>query len=178
MKNKSHVLLRIIVIAAMLVLVVAAAIECANGKSLSETAWSLLPPVIAIVLALISKEAYSSLFIGVVVGALFTTNFAPVAALDAVVNDGLIAAIADNAGIFLFLVLLGIIVALVNAAGGSAAFGRWAETHIKTHAGAQFATFILGILIFIDDYFNCLTATKFPARSWPTSSTRLRLLCA
>ena len=103
MKNKSHVLLRIIVIAAMLVLVVAAAIECANGKSLSETAWSLLPPVIAIVLALISKEAYSSLFIGVVVGALFTTNFAPVAALDAVVNDGLIAAIADNAGIFLFL---------------------------------------------------------------------------
>lgn len=77
MKNKSHVLLRIIVIAAMLVLVVAAAIECANGKSLSETAWSLLPPVIAIVLALISKEAYSSLFIGVVVGALFTTNFAP-----------------------------------------------------------------------------------------------------
>lgn len=116
MKNKSHVLLRIIVIAAMLVLVVAAAIECANGKSLSETAWSLLPPVIAIVLALISKEAYSSLFIGVVVGALFTTNFAPVAALDAVVNDGLIAAIADNAGIFLFLVLLGIIVALVNAA--------------------------------------------------------------
>ena len=155
MKNKSHVLLRIIVIAAMLVLVVAAAIECANGKSLAETAWSLLPPVIAIVLALISKEAYSSLFI--VVGALFTTNFAPVAALDAVVNDGLIAAIADNAGIFLFLVLLGIIVALVNAAGGSAAFGRWAETHIKTHAGAQFATFILGILIFIDDYFNCLT---------------------
>ena len=120
MKNKSHVLLRIIVIAAMLVLVVAAAIECANGKSLSETAWSLLPPVIAIVLALISKEAYSSLFVGIVV-------------------------------------LLGIIVALVNAAGGSAAFGRWAETHIKTHAGAQFATFVLGILIFIDDYFNCLT---------------------
>ena len=108
MKNKSHVLLHIIVIAAMLILVVAAAIECANGKSLAETAWSLLPPVIAIVLALISKEAYSSLFIGVVVGALFTTNFAPVAALDAVVNDGLIAAIADNAGIFLFLVLLGI----------------------------------------------------------------------
>ena len=109
--------------------------------------------------------------------ALFTTNFAPVAALDAVVNDGLIAAIADNAGIFLFLVLLGIIVALVNAAGGSAAFGRWAETHIKTHAGAQFATFILGVLIFIDDYFNCLTVGsvmrpvtdghKFPARSLP-----------
>lgn len=156
-KNTSHALLRIIVIAAMLVLVVAAAIECAGGKALAETAWSLLPPIIAIVLALVSKEAYSSLFVGVVVGALFTTNFAPVAALDAVVNDGMIAAIADNAGIFLFLVLLGIIVALVNAAGGSAAFGRWAETHIKTHAGAQLATFVLGILIFIDDYFNCLT---------------------
>ena len=82
-KNTSHALVRIIVIAAMLVLVVAAAIQCANGKSLAETAWSLLPPVIAIVLALVSKEAYSSLFIGVVVGALFTTNFAPVAALDA-----------------------------------------------------------------------------------------------
>ena len=93
-KNTSHALVRIIVIAAMLVLVVAAAIQCANGKSLAETVWSLLPPVIAIVLALVSKEAYSSLFIGVVVGALFTTNFAPVAALDAVVNDGLIAAIA------------------------------------------------------------------------------------
>ena len=156
-KNTSHALVRIIVIAAMLVLVVAAAIECANGKPLAETAWSLLPPVIAIVLALVSKEAYSSLFVGIVVGALFTTNFAPVAALDTIINDGLIAAIADNAGIFLFLVLLGIIVALVNAAGGSAAFGRWAETHIKTRVGAQLATFVLGVLIFIDDYFNCLT---------------------
>ena len=156
-KNTSHALVRIIVIAAMLVLVVAAAIQCANGKSLAETAWSLLPPVIAIVLALITKEAYSALFIGVLVGSLFTCGFAPVATLDTILNDGLIAAISANAGIFLFLVLLGIIVALVNAAGGSAAFGRWAETHIKTHAGAQLATFVLGILIFIDDYFNCLT---------------------
>ncbi|MFR6376088.1 MAG: Na+/H+ antiporter NhaC family protein [Oscillospiraceae bacterium] len=118
---------------------------------------SLLPPVIAIVLALITKEAYSALFIGVLVGSLFTCGFAPVATLDTILNDGLIAAISANAGIFLFLVLLGIIVALVNAAGSSAAFGRWAETHIKTHAGAQLATFVLGILIFIDDYFNCLT---------------------
>ena len=121
------------------------------------TFFSLLPPVIAIVLALITKEAYSALFIGVLVGSLFTCGFAPVATLDTILNDGLIAAISANAGIFLFLVLLGIIVALVNAAGGSAAFGRWAETHIKTHAGAQLATFVLGILIFIDDYFNCLT---------------------
>ena len=103
------------------------------------------------------EEAYSSLFIGVVIGALFACDFAPVATIDMIVNDGIIAAIADNAGIFLFLVLLGIIVALVNLAGGSAAFGRWAEKNIHTRVGAQLATFILGILIFIDDYFNCLT---------------------
>ena len=157
MRKTSNALLRVIVIAAMLILVVTAAIECANGGTLAMTAWSLLPPFIAIVLALISKEAYSSLFIGIVVGALFTTNFAPVASLDFIINDGLIAAIAENAGIFLFLVLLGIIVALVNAAGGSAAFGRWAQTHIKTRVGAQLSTFVLGVLIFIDDYFNCLT---------------------
>ena len=121
------------------------------------TFWALVPPIIAITLALITKEAYSSLFIGVVIGALFACNFAPVATIDMIVNDGIIAAIADNAGIFLFLVLLGIIVALVNLAGGSAAFGRWAEKNIHTRVGAQLATFILGILIFIDDYFNCLT---------------------
>ena len=121
------------------------------------TFWALVPPIIAITLALITKEAYSSLFIGVVVGALFATGFSPVGALDMIVNDGLVTAIADNAGIFLFLVLLGIIVALVNLAGGSAAFGRWAEKNIKTRVGAQIATFILGVLIFIDDYFNCLT---------------------
>jgi Na+/H+ antiporter NhaC len=121
------------------------------------TFWALVPPLFAIALALITKEAYSSLFLGVVLGALLVTGFHPVAALDTVVNDGLVAAIADNAGIFLFLVLLGIIVALVNAAGGSAAFGRWAEKNIHTRVGAMLATFVLGILIFIDDYFNCLT---------------------
>ena len=121
------------------------------------TFWALVPPILAIVLALITKEAYSSLFIGVLVGALFCANFAPVATLDTALNDGFIAAIADNAGIFLFLVILGIIVALVNASGGSAAFGRWAEKNIKTRVGAALATFALGILIFIDDYFNCLT---------------------
>ena len=121
------------------------------------TFWALVPPIIAITLALITKEAYSSLFIGGVIGALFACDFAPVATIDMIVNDGIIAAIADNAGIFLFLVLLGIIVALVNLAGGSAAFGRWAEKNLHTRVGAQLATFILGILIFIDDYFNCLT---------------------
>ena len=100
------------------------------------TFWALLPPIIAIVLALITKEAYSSLFIGVLIGAMFCAGFSPISTLDTALNDGLIAAIADNAGIFLFLVLLGIIVALVNMSGGSAAFGRWAETHIKTRVGA------------------------------------------
>ena len=156
-QKKSNPFVSIVVIAAMLILVVVAGIRCANGATLAETAWSLVPPLIAIGLALVTKEAYSSLFIGVVVGALFTTNFHPVATLDTVVNTGLISAIADNAGIFLFLVLLGIIVALVNKAGDSAAFGRWAKTHIKTRVGAQLATFVLGVLIFIDDYFNCLT---------------------
>ena len=155
--SRSKTILTKLVAVVILALLVVAAVKCANGSSLANTAWSLLPPVIAIVLALITKEAYSALFIGVLVGSLFTCGFAPVATLDTILNDGLIAAISANAGIFLFLVLLGIIVALVNAAGGSAAFGRWAETHIKTHAGAQLATFVLGILIFIDDYFNCLT---------------------
>ena len=121
------------------------------------TFWALVPPLVAIVLALIIKEAYSSLFIGVIIGAMFCANFAPVGTLDVALNDGLISAISDNAGIFLFLVLLGIIVALVNASGGSAAFGRWAEKNIKSRIGAALATFVLGVLIFIDDYFNCLT---------------------
>ena len=123
------------------------------------TILALAPPIIAIVLALITKEVYSSLFIGVLSGALLYSNFNIIGAVNAIVNDGLIANVADswNAGILIFLVLLGIMVALVNAAGGSAAFGRWAKTHVKTKTGAQLATFALGVLIFIDDYFNCLT---------------------
>lgn len=121
------------------------------------TVWALLPPAVAILLAFVVKEAYSSLFIGLLVGALFLTHFSPVATLDVVVNDGFIAALASNAGIFLFLVLLGSIVALVNASGGSAAFGRWAGKHINSRIGAMLATLGLGVLIFVDDYFNCLT---------------------
>ena len=123
------------------------------------TFWALVPPIVAIVLALITKETYSSLFVGILVGALFVGGFNPVASLDTMINDGFIGAIADgwNAGIFMFLVLLGIMVALVNAAGGSAAFGRWAVGHVHTRVGAMLATFLLGVLIFIDDYFNCLT---------------------
>ena len=128
-----------------------------SDSSMAFKFWALVPPIIAIVLALITKEVYSSLFIGIVLGGLFYANFAPVGTLDAIINDGLVAAIADNAGIFLFLVILGIMVALVNRAGGSAAFGRWAEKNIKSRAGAMIATFILGVVIFIDDYFNCLT---------------------
>jgi len=150
-------LLFVIASAAMLMVPAMAADGEAAGPAMFGTFWALVPPIVAIVLALITKEAYSSLFIGIVVGGLFTCSFAPVATLDTVLNDGLVTAIADNAGIFLFLVLLGIIVALVNAAGGSAAFGRWAEKNIKTRVGAMLATFLLGVLIFIDDYFNCLT---------------------
>ncbi len=126
-------------------------------SSFFATYWSLIPPVVAIVLALITKEVYSSLFIGIVLGGLLSANWHPVMALDNVLNEGIIAAVSGTAGIFIFLVILGAIVALVNKAGGSAAFGRWAETHIKSRVGAILATFVLGVLIFIDDYFNCLT---------------------
>ena len=105
-KNTWKTVLTVVVLLALAAALVVAAVECANGASLANTAWSLLPPVIAIILALITKEAYSALFIGVLVGGLFTCGFAPVATLDTIVNDGLIAAISGNAGIFLFLVLL------------------------------------------------------------------------
>ncbi len=127
-----------------------------SESNLAFSFWALVPPIVAIILALITKEVYSSLFIGIVLGGLFNTNFAPVRALDAVVNDGLIPAVCDNAGIFIFLAALGMLVSLINLSGGSAAFGRWASTHIKTRAGAAISTFVLGILIFVDDYFNCL----------------------
>ncbi len=123
------------------------------------TWWSLLPPIIAIVLALITKEVYSSLFIGIAAGAFMYSNFNFSGAIDHLFVDGFIASIADsyNIGILIFLVVLGAIVALMNKSGGSAAFGRWASTHIKSKVGAQLATILLGVLIFVDDYFNCLT---------------------
>ncbi len=121
------------------------------------TFMSLMPAIIAIALALITKEVYSSLFIGIVIGALFHANFNPVLTVDTVLNQGLIDAVSGTAGIFIFLVLLGVLVALVNKSGGTAAFGKWASTHIKSRVGASICTFVLGVLIFIDDYFNCLT---------------------
>ncbi|MBR2404528.1 MAG: Na+/H+ antiporter NhaC family protein, partial [Clostridia bacterium] len=131
--------------------------EAAEVSNYFGTYWSLLAPVIAIVLALITKEVYSSLFIGILAGALLSANFKPVVAMDNLLNEGIVAAVSGTAGIFVFLVVLGILVALVNKAGGSAAFGAWASKNIKSKVGASIATFVLGVLIFIDDYFNCLT---------------------
>ena len=133
--------------------------EVSQDSDLYATFWALIPPIIAIALALITKEVYSSLFIGILVGALFYSNFNIVGTVDSIITQGFIASLADgwNAGIYLFLVILGVMVALINVSGGAVAFGRWAEKNIKTRIGAMLACFILGVLIFIDDYFNCLT---------------------
>ena len=123
------------------------------------TFWALIPPVVAIVLALITKEVYSSLFIGILVGGLFYSGFSFEGTIVHIFEDGIIGVLSDsyNVGILVFLIILGAIVCLMNKAGGSAAFSRWASEHIKTRTGAQLATVALGVLIFIDDYFNCLT---------------------
>ncbi len=121
--------------------------------------WALLPPVVAILLALITKEVYSSLFVGILIGGLFYSEFTFEKTVTHVFQDGIIGVLSDsyNVGILVFLVILGIMVCMMNQAGGSAAFGRWASVHIKSRVGAQLATVLLGVLIFIDDYFNCLT---------------------
>ena len=125
------------------------------------TCWSLLPPVVAIALALISKEVYSSLFVGCLVGSLLYTQFAPWDTIVQLVGGdyGIVTTVSDsyNMGIIVFLVMLGIIVDLMNKGGGSEAFGRWANTSVKSRCGAQLMSMLLGCLIFIDDYFNCLT---------------------
>lgn len=123
---------------------------------------ALLPSVVAIALALITKEVYTSLFTGIIIGALLNSNFNLERALNTFLfqkNGGMVSKLADswNVGILIFLVLLGILVSVLNRAGGSAAFGHWAADHIKTKVGAQLATMVLGVLIFVDDYFNCLT---------------------
>ena len=123
------------------------------------TFWSLMPPIIAIILALLTKEVYSSLFFGVVAGSLLYTNFNLESTMKRVFRYGIVEAVAETGhiGILVFLVLLGMVVAMMNCAGGSAAFGRWAQKRIRTRVSAQLATILLGVLIFIDDYFNCLT---------------------
>ncbi len=136
------------------------ALETVRGDVKSyATFWSLVPPIIAILLALITKEVYSSLFVGILAGGLIYSGLNLETTMTHVFSDGFVASIADsyNVGIILFLVVLGAIVAMMNKAGGSAAFARWTSKHIKSRVGAQLATIALGVLIFIDDYFNCLT---------------------
>ena len=148
------------VVATMLpVLVFAAEEEAAQTPAMFATFWALVPSIVAISLALITKEVYSSLFIGILVGAVFNAGGNFVGTIHKVFDEGFIASLCDsyNMGILIFLVILGTMVALMNKAGGSAAFGRWASEHIKSRAGAALATILLGVLIFIDDYFNCLT---------------------
>ena len=134
-----------------------------DGSGFQATGWALFPPVVAIALALISKEVYSSLFLGCLAAALLLANFSPwqmvvnLIGADSSSGVGLINSVTDNVAILIFLVILGIMVDLMNKAGGSAAFGRWATKAVKTRSGAQLMTMLLGVLIFIDDYFNCLT---------------------
>ena len=159
-KKSVRFIMTAIVIAIAAIFTVFASGETAAAQepmSFVGTIWAMLPPVIAILLALITKEVYSSLFIGILAGGLLACNFNVVNTVDTIVQKGLIAAVSDNAGIFVFLVILGILVALISKTGASAAFGRWAQKNVKSRAGAQLSTFGLGVLIFIDDYFNCLT---------------------
>ena len=150
----------------LILLLVTTAVAFAAGEGDGEvpsrfyqTFWSLLPAVIAIGLALVTKEVYTSLFVGILVGGLLYANFNFEGTLTHIFNDGFVGSLADsyNVGILVFLVILSILVVLMNKAGGSAAFGRWAAAHIKTRAGAQLSIIALGVLIFVDDYFNCLT---------------------
>ncbi len=156
-KHLSKIIFGLLIVVYIVCCCIAAPITEAVG-----TMWALLPPVVAIGLALITKEVYSSLFIGIVTGGVICavasgTGFTGV--FTSIVQDGLIANLSDsyNVGILVFLVVLGVIVVLMNKAGGSRAYGEWAAAHIKTRAGAALSTFLLGVLIFVDDYFNCLT---------------------
>ena len=139
--------------------VLAADAEETYQPALYATIWALLPPLVAIVLALITKEVYSSLFVGIVVGALLYSGFKFEGTVTQIFEGGIIKVLSDsyNVGILIFLVILGSVVCMMNKAGGSAAFGRWASKKIHTRVGAELAAIVLGILIFIDDYFNCLT---------------------
>ena len=139
--------------------VLAADAEETYQPALYATIWALLPPLVAIILALITKEVYSSLFVGIVVGALLYSGFKFEGTVTQIFEGGIIKVLSDsyNVGILIFLVILGSVVCMMNKAGGSTAFGRWASQKIHTRVGAELAAIILGILIFIDDYFNCLT---------------------
>ena len=158
MEKKSTKIAYFIALAVVIVALIIAKVAN-DGSGFVATGWALFPPVVAIALALISKEVYSSLFLGCLVGALLLADFSPwqtvVNFIGAGEGVGMINAI--DISILIFLVILGIMVDLMNKAGGSAAFGRWATKAVKTRSGAQLMTMLLGVLIFIDDYFNCLT---------------------
>ncbi len=160
--QKKHVFLPLVLLfAAAMPMLTMAAEETAEAytPALHATFWALVPPIVAIALALITKEVYSSLFLGVLVGAILYSGMNFERTITHMFNDGFISVLSDsyNVGILIFLVILGAIVCMMNKAGGSAAFGRFAKKRIKTRVGAQLATILLGVLIFIDDYFNCLT---------------------
>ena len=159
-KNVWKVVATVLLLVAMMSMTVFAAdADAVELPKMFATPWSLVPPLVAIVLALITKEVYSSLFIGILVGGLFYSNFSLEGTVLHIYNNGFLASLTDgdSMGILIFLVILGAMVCLMNRAGGSAAFGAWASKHIKSRVGAQLATIALGVLIFIDDYFNCLT---------------------
>lgn len=163
MKTQKRMLQLILAAVFLAIFVPMTVLAAENGEAdqpaMYATFWALVPPVVAIALALITKEVYSSLFIGILVGGLFFSGFSFEGTVTHVFQGGFLSVLSDsyNVGILIFLVILGIIVSLMNKAGGSAAFGRWASERIKSRSGAQLATMGLGVLIFIDDYFNCLT---------------------
>lgn len=165
MKNKTRRRGLLAVLIALVCMMLATTVfATGDGEFVSSfygTFWALIPPIIAILLALITKEVYSSLFVGILVGAFLYANGGPELAVNTMFfgEGGMVSKLGDswNVGILIFLVMLGMLVCLMNKVGGSAAFGRWAQGHIKTRVGAQIATVVLGILIFVDDYFNCLT---------------------
>ena len=159
MENKSRTV-RVTVAAFVAVLIFLIFVSfVTTPESVQQSYWSLIPPIIAIILALVTKEVYSSLFIGIVTGCLLYSGFSFEGTMTHIFTDGIIGSLADawNVGILIFLVILGTIVQLMNRTGGSAAFGNWATRRISSREGAQLATIALGVLIFIDDYFNCLT---------------------
>ena len=167
-KKDSKISVSVISMAIVIALIVLMAF-LTNADSVQQTAWSLVPPIIAIALALITKEVYSSLFIGIITGALLYSGYSFEGTINHIFIDGMVGTYEEdytvsgvltdpyNMGILIFLVILGAMVALMNKAGGSAAFGKWASEHIKSKVGAELATIVLGCLIFVDDYFNCLT---------------------
>ena len=157
MGKKNTAVIAGIIFVLMIALICIVNASAGGAYAFAGSFWGLVPPLVAILLALVTKEAYSSLFVGVVLGATMVSSTSFTGTLDTITVDGLSAAVADNAGILIFLVVLGIIVALINKSGASKAFGVWASKNIKTKVGASLATFALGVLIFIDDYFNCLT---------------------